>query len=607
LSSHISLNYVWLIMAILFLMSFTPGQDKPSGFLPAENFNEELYLVTDRDVYISGEEVYIKVFCRDGETHRPAFVSKVAYISLLDPESVPVTQIKVWLKGSSGSGKFLIPEVLPTGRYIISACTEWMRNSPPESYAGKLISVINPFKNIDHIIIPEIRKESDSISSVSTAERTGVAPAERFAAGQSRGAVLIIESDKTALQPREKVTVRIKATNPQGKSVESDLVVSVFKSFAYDSQVHVTPLSGSTNRDNSPDDLHNALPYGEALFLPEPEGHIIQGAIYSTVTGEPIVSENIVLSFVGKTPDCHFYKTDGKGVFVFIVHESGKQEIFVQPFDKELQDYYIELANPFPEVFADYQPGQYYIDTTRLNEINNAIISMQVQAIYNKTRETSGNYIQQESRRPFYGDPDHEIVLADYIEFSSLEEVFWELLQWAPVRTMAGEKRMILANEVPDQYYLNDPFLLVDGIPVTDHKAVLSIPIKQVEKIKIVNSRYFVKDMFLEGIIDISTVKGDLKATSMAIPGLRMEFEAPLAGSDFYSPEYLTDDQKNSRIPDCRNTLYWNPDIRTGKNGDVVAEFYTSDEPGDYLIIVEGITDEGLFDRASLHISVEAR
>ena len=113
--------------------------------------------------------------------------------------------------------------------------------------------------------------------------------------------------------------------------------------------------------------------------------------------------------------------------------------------------------------------------------------------------------------------------------------------------------------------------------------------------------------MCLEGIIEISTIRGDLKATRMEIPGLRQEFEAPLQGSDFNSPQYLTDDQKNSRIPDCRNTLYWDPDIKTDKNGDAIAEFYTSDEPGDYLIMVEGITDDGLFGSASLLISVEAK
>ena len=607
LSYHISLNYLGLITAVLFLASFAPVPYSPSGIPPAENLSEELYLVTDRDVYISGEEVYIKVLCRNGETYRPSLISKVAYISLLDPESVPVAQIKVWLRSSSGSGKFLIPEKLPTGRYIISACTEWMRNSPPEFFAGKLISVINPFINIDHIKIPGKGNAADSIASISNAQSTGAGQAQGSAEGPGQGELLSLESDKIILQPREKVTVRIKSMDPEGEPSECDLAVSVCKSFAYDSLAHAKSFSEITMHNTPSGELHTALPYRTAPFLPEPEGHLVRGAIYSTITGEPLGSEYMVLSFVGKIPLCYFDKTDEEGVFSFVIHESGDREIFVQPFNKSLSDYYIELDNPFPEVFADYHPLQYNIDTARLNEINNAIISMQVQAMYKKSGSLSGNYTKQRPRQPFYGDPDHEVVLADYIELSSMEEVFWELLQWAPVRTRAGQKRIILINDVPDRFYLNDPFLLVDGIPVTDHEAVLAIPANRVEKIKTVNSMYFVNDTYLDGIIDISTVNGDLKGAGMDVPGLRQEYKAPLPGSDFHSPQYLTDEQRNRRIPDCRNTLYWNPDIRTDSNGETTAEFYTSDEPGNYLIVAEGISDEGHVGSASLLITVEAR
>lgn len=587
------------------LLSFSREKDRLPGDSSSEKLNEELFLVTDRDIYISAEEVYIKVLCRDSETHKPSSVSRVAYISLLDHETVPVAQVKVWLDSSSGSGKFTLPETLPTGSYMISACTEWMRNSPPESYAYKLISVINPFINIDHFNVADNPGSSDTIPPPATS--TSVAGTERLASGQSDGAHIYLEADRTVLHPREKVSVAIKARNSEGEPSGADIALSAFKSFAYDSLVHAGSFSKIKKSGESPGDIHERVQAGEVIFLPEPEGHIVTGAIYSTVTGEPLKSENMVLSFVGKTPDCHFAKTDDKGVFIFIINESGNQEIFVQPFDRELKDYYIELSSPFPEVFAGYETGQYYIDTAKLNEINNAIISMQVQALYSNTAESSHTREQQGYGTPFYRDPDHQIILADYIELTSLEEVFHELLLWAPVKSIAGHKRLTILNNIPDVLLLDDPFLIVDGIPAVDHEAVLAIPNTQVEKISLVNSRYYIADMCLEGIIDISTIQGNLKATGMSIPGLRQEFAAPLAGSDFQSPEYLTDDQKNSRIPDCRNTLYWNPGIRTDKNGEAIAEFYTSDEPGEYLIVAEGITDEGLHESASLLITVESK
>ncbi len=65
------------------------------------------------------------------------------------------------------------------------------------------------------------------------------------------------------------------------------------------------------------------------------------------------------------------------------------------------------------------------------------------------------------------------------------------------------------------------------------------------------------------------------------------------SGSDFSSPDYSGISQKESRIPDFRNTLYWNPDVRTDAKGRAAVEFYTSDEPGDYKILVEGYSSDG--------------
>ncbi|MDZ7633421.1 MAG: hypothetical protein U5L72_02860 [Bacteroidales bacterium] len=213
----------------------------------------------------------------------------------------------------------------------------------------------------------------------------------------------------------------------------------------------------------------------------------------------------------------------------------------------------------------------------------------------------------KESIRDFYGDPRYEVSVADYIELSSLSEVLKELLPVAFTETIRGRSRLALENSSPDERFLTDPFVLVDGVPVNDHDAVLNISPAEVEKIKILNSRYYVSDICLTGIIDFKTVKGNFRMEGIDLPALRQEFEAPICGSDFRSPVYLTDIQKQGRIPDFRNTLYWNPDIRTNHDGTAVAEFFTSDEPGDYVIIVEGFTSDGHKARAVTGISVTRR
>jgi hypothetical protein len=62
---------------------------------------------------------------------------------------------------------------------------------------------------------------------------------------------------------------------------------------------------------------------------------------------------------------------------------------------------------------------------------------------------------------------------------------------------------------------------------------------------------------------------------------------------EFYSPAYTTREQTTNNIPDLRTTVYWNPNRTTREDGKADIHFYASDNPGNYSVIIEGITDEG--------------
>ena len=63
--------------------------------------------------------------------------------------------------------------------------------------------------------------------------------------------------------------------------------------------------------------------------------------------------------------------------------------------------------------------------------------------------------------------------------------------------------------------------------------------------------------------------------------------------SSFVSPDYSSAEMKKNRIPDFRNTLYWNPSVKQDDTGHARIEFWTSDFVSDYEINVQGITSEG--------------
>ena len=127
--------------------------DKP-GDTESRNFKEEVFVRTDRDIYISGEQVWLKVYTLNGLTGTPSNISKVVYLELLDKNNFPLRQLKIKTESNSGSSRFVLPDNISSGNYIIRAYTNWMKNFSTDQFFYKTISVINPFESIDHLKLP---------------------------------------------------------------------------------------------------------------------------------------------------------------------------------------------------------------------------------------------------------------------------------------------------------------------------------------------------------------------------------------------------------------------------------------------------------------------
>ena len=60
---------------------------------------------------------------------------------------------------------------------------------------------------------------------------------------------------------------------------------------------------------------------------------------------------------------------------------------------------------------------------------------------------------------------------------------------------------------------------------------------------------------------------------------------------EFYVPAYDQPDVREDPTPDLRTTVYWNPVIRTNREGRAEISFYTADNVGSYSYVLEGIGD----------------
>jgi hypothetical protein len=105
---------------------------------------ERLYVHTDRNSYLSREILWFRIYYVDIFFNRPASISKIAYIELLDKYNHPILQQKVSLKPGESNGSFTIPVNIPSGMYRLRAYTNWMKNFSPEYYFEKSIHIMNP-------------------------------------------------------------------------------------------------------------------------------------------------------------------------------------------------------------------------------------------------------------------------------------------------------------------------------------------------------------------------------------------------------------------------------------------------------------------------------
>ena len=99
------------------------------------------------------------------------------------------------------------------------------------------------------------------------------------------------------------------------------------------------------------------------------------------------------------------------------------------------------------------------------------------------------------------------------------------------------------------------------------------------------------------GIISITTKYGEaLDDATQTLPARDVGFSSPLGyqtPAEFYAPTYETEKARRSMVPDYRTTLYWNPAVELDETGHATIEFYTSDAPADYSIMVEGVSQQG--------------
>ena len=115
----------------------------------------------------------------------------------------------------------------------------------------------------------------------------------------------------------------------------------------------------------------------------------------------------------------------------------------------------------------------------------------------------------------------------------------------------------------------------------------------KVKSIDVIARTYFYGNKLYHGIISYSTYEGDLANFELDPGSTILEYDGLQLLREFYSPAYDLGKNVHSPLPDRRNVLFWSPDCRTDQRGRGQVSFYTSDLPGNYAIVIQGINSKG--------------
>jgi hypothetical protein len=452
---------------------------------------------------------------------------------------------------------------------------------------------------------------------------------------------LDIAVDKAICGTREKVNITVR-TSVNGSPVSANLAVKVKKSGdPFDSEE--TDLQNRMILDNiwpadisdfyldpvnfGYSEINDALPACidsagtlpgdfKVSFLPEIQGQIISGKVTDKLSKEPLCNIEVYLSYVGPHAQIYICKTNRAGEFSFSPGgEFSDNEMVIQLDDKKGK-YILLLNDKFSNTFKEQHP-QPALKSEYKDYILRCMINRRITAAYERDSahvfkrdsahvfDSPGTAPEQAlspanglrpktwALSPFYGDPDESITLSDYIKLPVMEEVLVELLKSVYISVRKGIKYIHIIDKNNNEIIGNSPLYLIDGVPVFDPSVVLNLEPASVKNIRVVSSKYYYGDMIFDGILDIQTHDNKFENVAKLKTAIRQKPENGGCNEVFTSPRYDTEKTAGSRIPDYRNTVYWNPEIIPDKQGTASFSFYTSDDTGHLDIIVEGITNNG--------------
>lgn len=506
---------------------------------------ESMRFYTDKDCYLAGEDLWIKVCVTDSLFHENIF-SKVAYIEICDTEKICACT-KIFLQDGNGWGRIRLPQTMRTGIYQLTAYTRYMRNSSVNNFPKKNIALLNAFQAIEENSA-EIIMDSICMSSIDEQMQ-------------------VIKPDQLVYGNRCKVVL----TLPKLPVDTKELTLSVVrKDCLLENQ---SLLFNDVIIDDTVQHQH---------FVAECEGHIVT----SRLIGALVDSVDAQLSCIGR--DIRLFDGQPQSDNTYSFYTTGlmnNQNIVLTAISEKENVCRLEFVSPFAGVLPRALPK------LKLLFQKEALIERSLGVQMYSSLLADSIYQQEDiSEHLEVFTPISTYYLDEYTRFNTLRETILEFVKG--VRISKIDDKSIIRILQPDfkQFSNLRTLVLLNGVPILDHEKILDFNAQLIHAIHRYSGLYTFGGEVYDGILSFMTYKCSLQNICLDRNSRLFSYEFPQKKPVFMSPVYFSEEQMKSRIPDFRHTLYWNPEITSATRN---VSFYTSDMDGIYYITLQGISAKG--------------
>ena len=519
--------------------------------------HERVYVSTDKEVYLSGENLWCSVYCIDDSTGEYSNLSDVAYLQFVSKEGVAATH-KVALIGGRGCGVFQIPVDFATGNYCVVSYTKEYGGDSKGEFNGKIVSVLN---------------------TVSAKRVKGGVTVGDVLPGNGKLDCSGDVSIEVGSFRRGRFPVKVK--NNGGERMQ--LSVSVYHADM------LTDMVGSYNEASLLERKGEFERSGELDYA----GEVVKVKI-SAKDGACCTGKYVYMSAIGNTDDVYVNMVDENGTVTFYTNSiMGRRDLVFEVLDDSksvaqgttakdtAQGYNVEILE------REYRRDVAQIPQLRISrDMDNALRERSRRMQISKMFEAD-TLLDMSKRKDnsFVGDTKPLIYnLDEYTRFANLEETLREYIKFARVRDLNSRAELKVIWGAQGRC-----LALLDGIPVSDHAKILELDQQLVRQIVVYPKRYMLNNFIYDGVVNFVTYRGDMGGIKLAKNVSIVGYNGvswPLA---FLGGKAVEDEDYPNFLP----TVYWNPAVEVPAGEEFELDCFMPKYKGKFRVVVEGLQGIG--------------